>query len=176
MKRVVICLAAIASILVSPFVRAEENFATLNDSQLALIRTNCVATRASLERLHANDALARVNLGREYETISTKLMAPMNSRIALNNLNGIATTKTTADFNSELADFRTSYQQYEQTVARTLETDCKKSPADFYHGVEQARIYRSEVRESVVKMSALIKQYKTDVESIQKGSTAETSK
>ena len=61
----------------------------LTERQLNLVRSNCATTKTVLERIRANDALVRINLGREYDALSTKLMAPMNSRIALNKLNGI---------------------------------------------------------------------------------------
>ena len=102
MKRVCILLVLAIAVLISPQVHAEGSQPIVfSSTQLALIRANCVSVRSSLQRLHANDALTRVNLAREYETISDKLMAPMNSRIALNKLDGVAAAKTTVEFSRD---------------------------------------------------------------------------
>ena len=95
----------------------------LTERQLNLVRSNCATTKTVLERIRANDALVRINLGREYDTISTKLMAPMNSRIALNKLNGIDLTKTTVDFDHQIGQFRNSYQRYEQIMSHNAAAD-----------------------------------------------------
>ena len=153
------------AIYISPLAHAE-TATPLSDGQVSLVRVNCVATHATLERIHASDALARVNLGREYETISTKLMAPMNSRIALNSLNASEVARTTADFNSELQEFRATYQRYEQTVNQLLQHDCSKDPSGFYKAIQQARIYRAQVREIVTSMSGLTTQYRTQLETV----------
>ncbi len=175
MKRAAFSFAIAITVVVSPFARADDNFTTLSNAQLALIRTNCVAIHSTLDRIHANDALSRVNLGREYETISTKLMAPMNSRIALNNLDGSDVTKTTADFNNQLEKFRSAYQTYEQTMTRALETECAKNPADLYKTIEHARIDRGNVRATVVELSILIAQYKIQLKVVQQQAKKTTS-
>ena len=167
MKRAYILLVLATALTVSPLVSAEGlQPIVLSSAQLALIRANCVSIRSSLQRLHENDALARVNLGREYETISNKLMAPMNSRIALNKLDGVMAAKTTVEFDDDLATFRSSYQRYEESVARTINIDCQERPVDFYQMIEYARMYRAEVRQTVMRMSELIKKYRMQIDTI----------
>lgn len=167
MKRVCILLVLVIAVLMSPQVHAEGSQPIVfSSTQLALIRANCVSVRSSLQRLHANDALTRVNLAREYETISDKLMAPMNSRIALNKLDGVAAAKTTVEFSRELATFRSSYQRYEESVTKTIDIDCQERPVDFYQMIEYARMYRAEVRQTVMKMSELIKKYRAQIDTI----------
>jgi len=171
MKRAYILLVLAAALTVGPLVYAEGSQPIVfSSTQLALIRANCVSVRSSLQRLHVNDALARVNLGREYETISNKLMAPMNSRIALNKLDGVAAAKTTVEFDRELATFRSSYQRYEESVTKTIDIDCQERPVDFYQMIEYARMYRAEVRQTVMKMSELIKKYRAQIDTIYQAS------
>ena len=122
--------------------------------------------QSTLNRIHANDALSRVHLGQEYETISTKFMAPMNSRMALAKLDNVALTRTTVDFNTKLSDFRTLYQQYEETMLRTIQTKCVDQPEEFYSSLLQAQSDRSAVRQSVAGLANLVTQYKQQVDAL----------
>jgi hypothetical protein len=152
---------SIASLLLitGPVVRAEDQTVVLDDAQIERIRTNCLDVQSTLERVHASDALARVNLGQRYENISTKLMAPLNSRIAFNRLDNVELTKTTVEFNTELNNFRSLYQQYEQTMLRAIQLECRDQPVGFYDTISLARDHRLAVHESVLKLGGLLKQY-----------------
>jgi hypothetical protein len=119
-----------------------------------------------LRQIHANDALSRVHLGQEYETISTKFMAPMNSRIALAKLDNVDLTKTTVDFNSKLNDFRNLYKQYEQTMLHTIQIKCTTQPEEFYSSLAQAQGDRQAVRQSVAGLAGLVTQYKQQVDGL----------
>lgn len=146
--------------LVGPSVRAEDaSSLLLDDAQIAVIRANCTDVQSLVQRVHANDALVRVSLGQRYETIATKLMAPLNSRIALNRLDNVALTQTTVNFNAALAEFRTDYQQYEQTTLRAIEMKCVDQPVAFYDTIVLARTHREKVHGSVAKLSELLRQY-----------------
>ena len=167
MKRSLIILCALVYVSCAPTVSAEGPTMTLlTERQLDLVRSNCATTKTVLERIRANDALVRINLGREYDAISTKLMAPMNSRIALNKLNGIDLTKTTVDFDHQIGQFRNSYQRYEQIMSHIAQTDCQDKPADFYMDIERARYYRGDVRKAVVELEKLIKQYRSQIDKL----------
>ena len=159
MKRAFVIAIAVVVGLSGSVVRAEDQSLILSDEQIDLIRSNCVDTQSTLQRVHASDALARVNLGQRYETISTKLMAPMNSRISLNRLDGLDMAKTTVDFNTQLDDFRSLYQQYEQTLLRTIQLKCRDQPVGFYDTLSLSRNHRAAVHESVKMLNGLIVQY-----------------
>lgn len=164
MYRAIVLSLASLLLITGPIVRAEDQTAVLDDTQIERIRSNCLNVQSTLERVHASDALARVNLGQRYENISTKLMAPLNSRIALNRLDNVELTKTTVDFNAELANFRTLYQQYEQTMLRSIEINCRDQPVSFYDTIVLARDHRKAVHDSVTKLSSLLTQYGTQFE------------
>jgi hypothetical protein len=163
-QKLALYLAIALTLISGPVVHAEGESLVLDDTQIARIRTNCLDVQSTLERVHASDGLARVNLGQRYETISNKLMAPLNSRIAFNRLDNVELTKTTVDFNTELANFRSLYQQYEQTLLRATQLKCRDQPVAFYDTIALAREHRAAVRESVVKLSTLLKQYGTQFE------------
>lgn len=164
MYRLAISIVTALVLVTGPVVRAEDQSMILTDDQIGIIKANCVDVQSTLERVHASDALTRVNLGQRYETISTKLMAPMNSRIALNRLDNVELTKTTVDFNAELDNFRSLYQQYEQTMLRAIQINCVNQPVSFYDTITLARDHRAAVHDSVVKLSGLLKQYGSQFE------------
>lgn len=166
MRNLVIGLLVVGLVSGGSIAYAEDTAATLTDNDLARIRMNCPAVQTSLHRIHESDALARVNLGQQYETISTKLMAPFNSRVALNRLDGVAVTQTTVEFNSKLDEFRSLYQQYEQTLLRAIQLKCTDQPVTFYDTLNLARTHRVAVREAVVSLSGLVGQYGDQVQSL----------
>lgn len=141
-----------------------EPAAPLSNSQQAQIRQNCSRIKTTLARIHANDGLLRVNQGQQYETIATKLMAPLNSRIALNQLDGVDMAKTTVDYNAQLSKFRTEYRQYEERLSALLRADCKKNPTEFYSLIKPARDYRERVSVTTTKLNQLIDQYQTQLD------------
>lgn len=167
MYRRVLIISAILVSLTSATVRAEDQSSLLlTDAQIAQVSQRCVQVQSVLFRLRANDGLRRVTLGRQYETISTKLMAPLNSRIAINKLDGVELTKTTVDFNKQLDDFRAKYQTYEQAVSNLIGLKCKDQPVTFYDGIIMARDQRSQVRVSVEKLNTLLAQYNTQFDEL----------
>lgn len=161
--RITIAIMMAASLLVSvPVARALDMM--LPDPEV--IRSNCKAVQTTLERVHSSDALARVNLGRQYEIISTKLMAPMNSRIALNRLDGVELARITVDFNSKLEQFRSAYQQYEQTMLRAIQINCVNQPIGFFDIINSAREQRLHVRLVVLELGDLTTQYGEHVKTL----------
>jgi hypothetical protein len=158
--------SVLLAIIVSPFVYADDQAANLSSSQITVVKANCLSAQSTLNRIHANDALSRVHLGQEYETISTKFMAPMNSRIALAKLDNVELTKTTVDFNAKLNEFRNLYKQYEQTMLHTIQIKCVDQPEEFYSSLIQAQVDRKAVRESVIGLGNLVTQYKQQVDGL----------
>ncbi len=137
---------------------------TMTEEQITHIRQNCVRAQSSLSQLHASDALMRVNRGQQYELISTKLMAPLNSRIALNRLSGLSMTATTLDYDRQLDTFRGNYQQYEEAMSRTLEIRCTNQPVAFYDSLKETREKRQKVHADITGLNTLLQTYKTHFE------------
>ena len=156
-KRAIVFSVVMAT-LVSPLARADAGV-ELTQTQRDLIKANCISVKTTLNRIHANDALSRVHLGQEYETLSTKMMAPMNSRVALNKLNGVELIKTTVEFNETIDEFRDVYKVYEQSLSRALQVKCVDDPQQFYDAIALAQQQRSEVRTTVESLARLVTQY-----------------
>jgi hypothetical protein len=167
MKRVTILtaifgLSLVATTLGHMVVRAETT--PMTEAHIARIRTNCVEAQSTLNQLHASDALLRVNRGQLYESISTKLMAPLNSRISLNRLDGATLVSIAATYEGQLTDFRTSYQQYEEAMSRTLKINCTNEPVTFYDSVSDTRTKRERVHDSTTKLHQTVRNYKNEFE------------
>ncbi|MGB4768770.1 MAG: hypothetical protein WBP22_05980 [Candidatus Saccharimonas sp.] len=178
-RRLLLPLIAVLT-LVGPVAYADDQMsAVLTGDQIALIRENCSSVQAAMMRLHANDALARVHLGQGYETISARLMTPMNTRVVIEKYEGSALIRTAADFNLRLDQFRNEYQRYDQTITKIIQMKCESDPKGFYSSIEQGRMYRAEVRNSVVTLGNLIGQYRTQVDELRTsviGKTTETTR
>ena len=173
MRKVFIILTAVVTLIASPSVRAEDiSSYMLTDEQIAQVRSRCVTVQSLLSRLRANDGLRRVNLGQQYETISARLMAPLNSRIALNKLDGVELTKTTVAYNEQLDVFRERYRIYEQDITTVIDMKCQDQPVSFYDAVLNAREERMKVKQATDQLNALLAQYNTQFEEFAKATLA----
>lgn len=155
---VFVILTLFLTMVIAPLASAQT---TMSDVHVKKIKANCLAAQNTLSRLHAADALLRVNRGQVYESISVKLMASMNSRIALNRLDGRDMVAVAASYEQELVDFRASYQDYEQNMTQLLKLDCAKQPVTFYDQVAVTRQKRTVVHDHVVKLHQYITEYKS---------------
>ncbi len=165
-KRFALIISAVLT-LVGPIAYADDQSALmLTDAQIAQIKSNCVSVQSTLTRIHSNDALSRVHLGQEYETISNKFMAPMNSRVALTRLDSVPLARTTSDFNTMLDDFRSAYQDYDQTMLKAIQMKCTDQPVAYYDTITLAQSHRAIVRSKVIALANLIKQYRDEVNTL----------
>jgi len=141
-------------------VRAQEEATTITDDQLVQIRSRCNEIKTTLGNVHANDALLRVNRGQLYELISTKLIARLNSRIALNRLDSSSLVTVAASYESHLKDFRSNYQAYEELLSDTIRTNCANQPVSFYNKLQAARQKRADVYKSTQDIAQDVKAYR----------------
>lgn len=146
-------------VLIAPFAAAQAHSSELSDTELAAVSTNCRAIQSTLNRIHANDGVSRVNLGRNYDAIATKLMGPLSSRLALNRIDSTALVSTYASFESAAKIFSARYSDYEPELMRAIQIDCVSRPAEFYDLVASAREKRKLVAESVRTLSRLLTDY-----------------
>ena len=161
-KLYTLCLVAVATVLAVQPVQPVGAVDTrvLTDAQLRVIRENCETVKVNLTTLHKNDAVLRVNLGQRYENISRRLMAPLNGRIAANNLDGVEKAQITVKYTEELRKFTTKYIEYETLTQTLMQTNCNTNMADFYRNIETARELRLEVGEHVDELQSLADQYR----------------
>lgn len=165
MKRFLVFAAMIGLALVGTHVAAQSSSSSLmTEEHIERIRSYCVEAQATLGQLHASDALLRVNRGRLYESISTKIMTPFNSRAALNGRDSLGLPAITSRYDQELMGFRQNYQVYEESMSRTLKIDCVKQPVAFYDSVAETRGKRQQTHQSIVKLHQTIQDYKAEFE------------
>lgn len=147
---------------------------TLTDEQIEQIRNTCTSTQAALRLVHTTDALARVNLGQQYEAVSSRLLAPMNSRIALNKLDGVSLAQITVDFNKEFEYFRkTLYPQYENTRSTATSMSCYDQPVEFFDTLNLALERRAKVRQSTEKLAKLLDDYQLTLNTLEQSIKSE---
>lgn len=156
---------ALISFFVSSSAHADDTNIPMTEAHITRIRNNCVQAQSSLTQLHATDALLRVNRGQIYESISTKLMEPFNGRAAVNSLDVTQLISVATLYDQQLTTFRDDYQQYEQTMSKTLKIDCKNQPVEFYDSVTDTRNKRVTVHNDTVNLQTTIQSYKTAFES-----------
>ncbi len=162
----VVVVAMSAVIMGSMSARAQTSD-TMTDDHIARIKTNCQSAIATLDQIHANDAPVYINRNQAYFSISDKLIAHLNSRLALGRYDTTALVKITNDYNNELAHFRTVYKQYDDAMADLVKKDCSRQPVGFYDGTGTVRDLRQTVHESISKLHDLIGQYRQAVDTFQ---------
>jgi chromosome segregation ATPase len=149
---IIIAFAIALSPLFVLQVNAQE--ATLSDDQLAAIRSNCSSTTNTLNQLHSNDALLRVNQGQLYESILTKLIQPFDERVSHTSFSTSDLKSIETNYGQALNSFRTDYQTYEQQLSSALNVNCSKQPQQFYGSIDQARTDRNIVHADIVQLNA----------------------
>lgn len=154
---IIVASSAAITLGVLPIVRADSS--EMDDAHIHRIQANCLIAQATLNRVHESDALLRVNRGQLYESISTKLMAALNSRIALNRRDDSKLSAITATYEQDLNTFRSNYQTYEEQLSAAMKIDCTKQPVAFYDAVALARTERNTVHESILTLNTEIKEY-----------------
>lgn len=167
MKRFLILVALLAAPLAgvaTVHAQAQPELQPMTDERVAVIKTNCKAALGSLDRLHASDGLLRVNRGQLFESISTKLMAPFNARLASNQLERGQLVKLSEEYTIRLDTFRSDYQDYEKAMTRTLAIDCTRQPVAFYDGVVETRTKRQKLHDSAALLQKSVRDYRTEVD------------
>lgn len=137
--------------------------AAMTSEQQDRIRLNCTEIKASVNQLHASDALLRVNRGQVYESLASRLMDRFNARLNSSRLDAKAMETVTTKYRSNLAEFRSHYILYEQKLSAAMKIDCAKEPARFYTTVQQAREYRAKVHEDVQLLHSSVDDYRNSV-------------
>jgi hypothetical protein len=145
-----------------------EDTVPMTDEHIARIRANCVDAQATLFQLHASDAGLRVDRGQLYESISTKLMAPFNSRIVLNRVSDENLLTTAAEYDKQLIAFRLQYQQYEEAMSASLRMKCVNQPVAFYDSIADTREKRRLTHAATVELHKTILKYGSEVETYAK--------
>ncbi|MCA9334996.1 hypothetical protein KC953_02525 [Candidatus Saccharibacteria bacterium] len=136
----------------------------MTDEHIANIKSNCQIARASLSRVHANDAPTYVNRNQTYFSIGDKMMATLNSRLSLNRFDASELVRIASEYNDLVVQFRKVYRDYDDSMTAAMNTDCLKQPVGFYDKVAKARESRKRVHDIVVRLTASLKEYRRAVQ------------
>ena len=167
---IVVLLLAVMSFGAVQSARAVESGSiVLTQAQITEIEQRCTESKIDLRQLHTADGIARVNLVHELQDVGSRLMAPLNSRIALNGLDGVELAQTTVDYNKTLDEFTDAYQRYYESVEATLEVNCEDDPVAYYSNIQNARRLRANTQDEFTKLQDLIRQYDTQFNAFRKG-------
>lgn len=168
-RRTALIPIGLATLLVAmPTHAVEAETLILTDAQITSIRDNCKTAHKTLQQLDSYDRLLRVNMSQRYTSISKRLMAQLNSRVALNGLDGTALTGTTAEYNRQIDAFAAAYSNYSASLRIVQQIDCNVQPVEFYAAIEDARVKRLEVHSASRSLNTLVQQYAKQVDEFTK--------
>lgn len=159
-----VCGVSLAGLVIWPHIATAQT--TPNSPPLHLVRSQCQSIRSILQRIQHNDALLRVNAGQAYNTISTNLIAKLNSRLALAQIDSSRMVVIARDYEEARKAFAQQYNEYESNLATLVKMDCTDKPSEFYAQLIKTRDARQQVSESVVTMSKLATDYRVAVEQL----------
>lgn len=131
----------------------------MTDEHIQRIKDNCQAAERTLAQLRVSDTQLRVNRVQLYIWISTKLMASMNGRLALNKLDAAKLVSITADHDRTKNMFVARFIQYDDKLYATIRMDCQAHPVEFYESVRRTRELRQEVHQAAQMMTQHIQEY-----------------
>jgi hypothetical protein len=166
LKLSLVFVAIMAVSIGSKLVPAQATNLTAQQSQQ--IVDNCDSLKNTLGQLRLSDTLTRVNMGQQYELVSTRLMDRFNNRVSNNNLKVDILRSSSDVYKSYLDTFREDYIKYEESLAVVLRTDCKSQPGGFYNLLMTARYNRSKVYDDVNNMNKQIDKYRSDIGQFEK--------
>lgn len=150
-------------------VLAESPAQISEEEKISKVQAECLNIKKHLSKLRSTDALKRVNLGRDFESISNDLMEKLNTRIVVNKLNGANLIAETANFSKKFAIFKEKYQAYDKESAKLFSQDCQKNGREFMNELEKVRTLRRELQESVDEVRKSAENYRKELQEFEKG-------
>lgn len=136
------------------------------DTPVDRLQASCSTVQPTLRRIHTSDSLMRVNIGQYYNGISVKLMARLNSRLALNRLDSTKFIEITNQFEGERTAFAKAYSDYEVNLSTLLKIDCQDEPTEFYAELLKTRDARHKLSKTVQDMNDSVSEYRKAVEDL----------
>lgn len=142
---------------------AAQDSSSITDEHVAQIKNGCPTAIATLSQLHANDGPVFVNRNQAYFSISDKLIARLNSRLALNRFDTTPLVKIASEYSTALTEFRTAFKRYDDAMKSITKMNCVKQPNEFYDEITEARELRGKVNQAVRKLHDKINDYRDAV-------------
>lgn len=126
-----------------------------------VIRANCQSIQSVLSQIEKTDAALRINRGRIYNEV-LDLFYAMNSRLASNKISAPELVSITSDFDSQLADFRNDYNDYDDDLNELIVAECQDDPGDFYSQLISVRDERAKLNDEIASLDQLVDDYWTE--------------
>lgn len=126
-----------------------------------VIRANCQSIQSVLSQIEKTDAALRINRGRIYNEV-LDLFYAMNSRLASNKISAPELVSITSDFDSQLADFRNDYNDYDDDLNELIVAECQDDPGDFYNQLINVRDERAKLNDEIASLDQLVDDYWTE--------------
>lgn len=126
-----------------------------------VIRANCQSIQSVLSQIEKTDAALRINRGRIYNEV-LDLFYAMNSRLASNKISAPELVSITSDFDSQLADFRDDYNDYDDDLNELIVAECQDDPGDFYNQLINVRDERAKLNDEIASLDQLVDDYWTE--------------
>lgn len=166
MKMLAVLAAMVATAgLFAVVVRAQDSTKDLTAAQIESVRSNCVTSQASLQRLRDSDLIARTIHGRSYNDLSI-LMKSFNSRVAFNGINAPELAAAPGSLDKIYREFYDHYTSYATSMSETLNVKCKSQPERFYALFLKVEQHRELLAKDIADIQKLILEYNTDVEGL----------
>ena len=148
--------------LLAPVATAQTNQGQLkpdNEGIFTHITMDCFHFKLKLSKVHERDGVMRVSLGQAYDSLSSKLITKLNTKIASQNLDGGKLLAHAAAFQKEHAAFIDSYKTYEFAMNHLLKSDCRTQSQQFYLELKTVQSMRQEVHQRVGKLQRIANDY-----------------
>jgi hypothetical protein len=143
-------------------VMAQDSADELTSTQIESIRSNCVVSQASLQRLRDSDLIARTIHGRTYNDLSV-LIRSFNARVVSNGINTPDLIAVPNSLDSVYRNFYNQYTTYATSLREALNIDCRNNPERFYAQFLQLEQDRERLATYVSDMQKLLSDYRGDV-------------
>lgn len=153
-----VMLGAVA--LAAPLIN---NTFALSDEQKQVISGECDTIHQILQALQKTDAKTRVKLGYTYETILSKYMIPLSSRLAKNSIANSEFVDIQSAFKDAKQSFSDDFIVYQKNLENLVAFNCTENPSEFYDKLQTLRSDREKVRQDTLKLSNLIKKHHATV-------------
>jgi hypothetical protein len=153
----------LAALLAVPVVAQAQDTAA---ARRHTISERCQNIQLLLNELQRRDLVSRTNLGREYES-TARLFTAFIQRVRNNNLNVQEFERLASQFNDATSQFRSAYVQYDDSLIKLQEIDCRAKPGDFDSQLAQTRTLRDATEGSSTHAAAIAGQYHTQMVQLQ---------
>lgn len=132
---------------------------SLDTAKLNMISQSCSGIQTTLDQLQRRDLVTRTNLGRAYEDQITQIDS-FTQRLHANNISSQTLDGPIAEFKNDVNSFRAAYVQYDDRMTTLRQIDCRNQPNDFANSLDQTRISRQNLSDTVANGDASLVAYR----------------